>query len=268
MRTTSQLAAIWIAAALTACSVDAVTFTLGDDQPAENCAAPGDEDGNGVADCSDPACASAPACQAACGNGKLEAAEVCDDGNRLDGDGCDNTCKGTGSGIYEAIADAMIRTGATAGDAGTSFGGALELSTYGSSFGAVARSLIAFDVTAIAAGSHLRSAYLGVRMVDQAGVSFSIDVHEVSSPWSEASVTWNSQPELGSAVEASLAYQGYTWWRFDVTALVQRWVNAASAGNGLALVQNPEQIASGGEFAIFRARESPDRPYLEIVVGP
>src|SRR5678815_5028656 len=30
----------------------------------EDCSAVGDEDGNGVADCSDPACASAPACSA------------------------------------------------------------------------------------------------------------------------------------------------------------------------------------------------------------
>jgi len=34
------------------------------------------------------------ACQAvACGNGKLEAAEGCDDGNNASGDGCDKTCK-------------------------------------------------------------------------------------------------------------------------------------------------------------------------------
>src|SRR5690242_7710935 len=29
---------------------------------------------------------------AACGNGALEAPEVCDDGNTVDGDGCDHNC--------------------------------------------------------------------------------------------------------------------------------------------------------------------------------
>jgi hypothetical protein len=35
--------------ALAACSVDPVTFTPGGDPPAEDCATPGDEDGNGAA---------------------------------------------------------------------------------------------------------------------------------------------------------------------------------------------------------------------------
>jgi cysteine-rich repeat protein len=64
----------------------------------EDCALPGDEDGNGKSDCADPACASAKECQAACGNGKVEAMEACDDGNATDGDGCDNNCTTTGCG--------------------------------------------------------------------------------------------------------------------------------------------------------------------------
>ena len=34
----------------------------------EDCATPGDEDGNGLADCEDPACGALPACQPVCGN--------------------------------------------------------------------------------------------------------------------------------------------------------------------------------------------------------
>jgi len=57
-------------AALSACTIARVTYTgeppdpPPDPQPsAEDCAMPGDEDGNGLADCQDPACAAAPACQ-------------------------------------------------------------------------------------------------------------------------------------------------------------------------------------------------------------
>jgi cysteine-rich repeat protein len=66
--------------------------------PRENCAIVGDEDGNGLADCNDPACRSLPVCRAVCGNGVLEAGEACDDGNTIDGDGCDHNCTITGCG--------------------------------------------------------------------------------------------------------------------------------------------------------------------------
>jgi hypothetical protein len=56
-------------------------------------------------------------------------------------------------------------------------------------------------------------------------------------------------------------------WRFDVTALVQRWVTTPSANLGLVLVQNPETVANGGRFARFDSREGANRPFLEIVVG-
>ncbi len=62
----------------------------------ENCATPGDEDGNGQADCDDQACAAS--CRPVCGNAKVEAGETCDDGNTVQGDGCDNNCTATGCG--------------------------------------------------------------------------------------------------------------------------------------------------------------------------
>jgi len=92
MRALTQLA-FCSAAALAACSVAPVTFTPADDQAAEDCNAAGDEDGNGLANCNDPACANALACQPACGNGKIEAGEGCDDGNATNGDSCEADCR-------------------------------------------------------------------------------------------------------------------------------------------------------------------------------
>jgi len=43
--------------------------------------------------------AAAPsACPSPCGNGRLDAGEACDDGNLVDGDGCDSNCTPTGCG--------------------------------------------------------------------------------------------------------------------------------------------------------------------------
>jgi len=84
------------AATLAACSFDAVNFSLSNTLPdgplVERCDTPGDEDGNGLADCADPACAAEPSCQVRCGNGKVEAGEACDDGNTTDGDACESDC--------------------------------------------------------------------------------------------------------------------------------------------------------------------------------
>jgi cysteine-rich repeat protein len=51
-----------------------------------------------------------------CGNGKLEPGEACDDGNSLDGDGCDRNCTPTGCGngirtAGEACDDGNVRDG-------------------------------------------------------------------------------------------------------------------------------------------------------------
>jgi cysteine-rich repeat protein len=75
----------WICAVgLSACSIDPVTFTAA--TFTEDCDSVGDEDANGLADCADPLCQSAPACL--CGNGTLDLGEQCDDGNANNGDGC------------------------------------------------------------------------------------------------------------------------------------------------------------------------------------
>ena len=63
-----------------------------DGPPVENCNVVGDEDGNFLADCADPACAETELCKPRCGNAKVEAGEQCDDGNSIDGDPCTNAC--------------------------------------------------------------------------------------------------------------------------------------------------------------------------------
>jgi cysteine-rich repeat protein len=82
-------------AALAACSGGAGKVTPPTE---EDCAVPGDEDGNGLANCGDPACAAAIACRPACGNGRMDTGELCDDGNAINGDGCDNNCTRSGCG--------------------------------------------------------------------------------------------------------------------------------------------------------------------------
>jgi len=44
------------------------------------------------------ACLAPPPRCPACGDGIIDPGEVCDDGNRVNGDGCDNNCTLTGCG--------------------------------------------------------------------------------------------------------------------------------------------------------------------------
>jgi hypothetical protein len=167
---------------------------------------------------------------------------------------------------FEASADAVIEST----DPNTNFGTQPWLFTFGSGpgFDVVMRSLIAFDLATIPTGASIQGAFLNVRMVDQAGVDFGVEVHEVLVSWSETGVTWNNQPSFSSDIEASLGFQGLTWWRFDVTALVQHWVTEPTTNHGLLLKENPESFPPNtGEFARFDSREATNRPYLELVFG-
>ncbi len=61
-----------------------------------------DNDLDGAVDCADSDCLLAPACSP-CGDGVLDDAEACDDGNRKDGDGCSSTCvlEKCGNGVVD-----------------------------------------------------------------------------------------------------------------------------------------------------------------------
>src|SRR5437868_5838355 len=93
-----QLVVLGIAVALASCNVPLVTFSVGDaEPPTEDCNAVGDEDGNGLADCADPACAGTPACKSSltCGNGIVDQGngEQCDPGP-VDSASCNSNMAG------------------------------------------------------------------------------------------------------------------------------------------------------------------------------
>jgi hypothetical protein len=103
-------------------------------------------------------------------------------------------------------------------------------------------------------------------MWDQAGVDFNVDIHKVLASWTETGVTWSNQPSFNATIESTLPYQGYTWWHFTITSLVQDWVDNPGSNYGMILRNNPEIPGdNGGRFAKFYSRDTTiNRPYLQI----
>ena len=85
------------------------TFDVTGCVPVEDCSVPGDEDGNELADCEDPACADAPGCFN-CGNGILQQGEQCD-GTNFGGQTCGDHGFDTGSLACDATTCQVITTG-------------------------------------------------------------------------------------------------------------------------------------------------------------
>lgn len=75
-----------------------------------------------------------------------------------------------------------------------------------------------------------------VVFVNKSLVAGGIDVFEVTSPWSEGTATFGTQPTIGSAFATNIPVSAAgVYVTFDVTTLVQGWVTVPSANNGVAI---------------------------------
>lgn len=142
-----------------------------------------------------------------------------------------------------------------------------------------ARSLLRFDLTAIPAGAAVRRATLFVEVDSRwsgEGDDFRIEVVRLLSAWDEEQVNWETLPDYAPLQASSLlldtgvlpAYEvlpavlgrGASGCEWDVTALVQDWVNG-TANYGLALI-GPEQPMDNRRT--FYSRESDHAPRLTV----
>jgi hypothetical protein len=72
-----------------------------------------------------------------------------------------------------------------------------------------------------------------------------ITVSRVLDPWDPARVTWGRQPRLSPESGAAWAVTGPPRaLRIDVTTIVQRWQRPDHEEYGIALLANPDDVAS------------------------
>ncbi|XXX78176.1 DNRLRE domain-containing protein [Sorangium sp. So ce134] len=174
------------------------------------------------------------------------------------GNACDPICVAIRRGGAGGVADAFI----SSSEPNTTSGSYLNLFT-GVSGSGQKLSLVAFDLSGIPGDATIEGATFSVRAL-YAPTAATLEVHAITAPWAEASVTYSSlNGAFDPAVEASLAVPANltTTVSCDVTALVQDWVSGALPNHGVLL----RELGAGKRT--LRSSEEPnaaERPRLDL----
>lgn len=140
------------------------------------------------------------------------------------------------------------------------------------------RSMIEFDLSGVGlTGAQVQSATLdlwvdatdgtGFGASPTAGTPVLIDLYALSGPWVESTVTWSTIPAAG-ALYSSLSIGGINQLvSFDVTALVQDWLDGVLTNNGL-LLQGNAPVGSPSVVANFSSASGTLAPALTITPVP
>lgn len=142
---------------------------------------------------------------------------------------------------------------------------------------AVFRSFIEFDLSSIPTGSKIGKARLSLYEYHTEASATSGHYHEygsnafvirqVTAPWREDSITWNTQPtttneRMVMIPQDTSATQDYL--NIDVTAIVQYWVNNPGSNHGLMVKLSKEEPYRGVLLAFSDCALTEKRPKLVI----
>ncbi|XXT15192.1 DNRLRE domain-containing protein [Sorangium sp. So ce429] len=198
------------------------------------------------------------------------AGDVCDncpvDANPAQGDadenGIGNACDPVCLTVQRGTSGTTADTSLAAGEPGYSPWAYPYLST-GTYAGGEKISLLSFDLDSVPAGATVESATLTLAL-QYATASGNIEVHAITAPWSESTVTYASfggayEPEVRASFATPAGAAGLR--TVDVTGLVQQWVTEELDNHGVVL-----RDGSAGRLT-FRSSEHPDveqRPRLDL----
>lgn len=143
---------------------------------------------------------------------------------------------------FSAVADAEVRQA----NAATNFG--IE-PTFRAGYdnyvdnGLISRALIRFDTsTYLPPNTTIHSATMKLYFTGYCDLqTTAYQAYRITDDWFEMSVNWNNQPGIGEAYGSQSIPSSPSWGYvdFNVTSLVQKWVNGVSPENGV-MVRGPE----------------------------
>lgn len=137
------------------------------------------------------------------------------------------------------------------------------------------RSLLRFDVGVLPAGARILEANLSLYRQSGSGADQPVSAHRILTPWSENSVTWNSR-EAGTAwdtpggdfnnvaVTTTAVGPDNRRYEWDITLLVQGWVDGSYQNYGVAMIAAVDGMA-GERFYTSDQTDPTRRPSLTVV---
>jgi alpha-tubulin suppressor-like RCC1 family protein/fibronectin type 3 domain-containing protein len=163
--------------------------------------------------------------------------------------------------IQPSAADSYLNQQSTS----TNYGTATSVSVM-SRTGMARRVPVQFDLSGIPANSTINSATLELYATTVSG-SQTLNVHRISGSWLENTVTWANQPSYDSTADSSIAGGTAAGWKiWDVTSLVQEWIDGTSANYGFLVKCSTETGPTSISYT-FASKENAttaNRPILRI----
>ena len=116
---------------------------------------------------------------------------------------------------------------------------------------------VGFDLGSVPSDAVVSSAQLELWLLQWSAQGAPIvDVHAIVQSWNEAVITWDTQPLPDAHIDSQALALGTGYKSWDVTTLVQAWLDGSQSNHDLVLVPAPEQSFS----LLFSSREEEANP--------
>jgi hypothetical protein len=122
-------------------------------------------------------------------------------------------------------------------------------------------------------GSNVSKASL-ILYVDAVSTAGTMDVYQITQPWSEGTITYSNAPQLGTKILSAVPVSTIGYLSLDLTSTVQAWLNGTAnngiANNGIALVPSPGSsiLVSFDSKENTLTSHTAQLPVVLISVGP
>jgi hypothetical protein len=130
------------------------------------------------------------------------------------------------------------------------------------------RIYIDFNLPDLPSGSQVDSAQVELyQYTQECSSSYAVTAYQVTSSWSESTLTWNAQPSKGGSVGSATFSCSAGWKTIDITNLVRNWYQG-TANHGITIWANNE-VAAGGIFWSNNCADSvcPGQPHPRLKVN-
>ena len=131
------------------------------------------------------------------------------------------------------------------------------------------RSFLQFDLSLLPANAIITNANLKLYQYYTLGSEdLIIGLHQVTETWEEDTINWNNKPNYLSVPESivSVTVGETTWLSWDITALLQGWLDGSITNHGLML-KSTEEFSDNSYIACYSSDYMDDpalRPKIEI----